>query len=106
MTVGAVTAALVLDGVRAMTAAERKELRDMLDVGQPSAVAADGWMDAHTAADYLGLSVNSLHKLTAARAIPLEQDGPGCKLWFARSDLDRWRRGGETECFQRASTCP
>jgi excisionase family DNA binding protein len=56
---------------------------------QPS----DEWMRSSKAAAYLGISVNALHKLTAARAIPFEQEGPGCKMWFKRSELDAWRRG-------------
>jgi hypothetical protein len=58
------------------------------------AMVEDGWLDAKRAAEYAGLSVNALHKLTAERAIPFEQEGPGCKLWFRRSELDRWREAG------------
>jgi hypothetical protein len=32
--------------------------------------------------------------LAAERAIPSEQEGPGCKLYFRRSDLDAWRQSG------------
>jgi excisionase family DNA binding protein len=52
------------------------------------------WLDATGAAEYLGMPKTTLHKLTAAREIPFEQDGPGCKLYFKRSDLDTWRRQG------------
>ena len=52
------------------------------------------WLDAAGAAAHLGLTRDALHKLTAARAIPFEQDAPGCKLWFRRTDLDEWRRSG------------
>jgi excisionase family DNA binding protein len=55
--------------------------------------APDGWLDSIGAAAYLSLSRHALHKLTASREIPFEQDGPGCKLWFKRSELDAWRRG-------------
>jgi excisionase family DNA binding protein len=58
---------------------------------QPS----DEWLPSSKAAAYLGISTNALHKLTAARAIPFEQDGPGCKMWFKRSALDEWRRTGD-----------
>lgn len=58
-----------------------------------SAPLDDGWLDARGAADYLSMTATALHKLTAARAIPFEQDAPGCKLWFKRSELDAWRRG-------------
>jgi excisionase family DNA binding protein len=52
------------------------------------------WLDSRHAAEYLGLHRDTLRKLAAERAIPSEQDGPGCKLYFRRSDLDAWRRGG------------
>jgi len=61
---------------------------------KPAAVAEDGWLDAKRAAAYVGLSMNALHKLTAERAIPFEQEGPGCKMWFKRSELDAWREAG------------
>jgi hypothetical protein len=52
----------------------------------------DEWMDSRAAAEYLGFpSVHVLHKLTSARTIPFHQDGPGCKCWFKRSELDAWR---------------
>jgi excisionase family DNA binding protein len=51
------------------------------------------WMSTRDAATYLGIPTSSLHKLTAAREIPFEQDGPGCRCWFRRAELDRWRRG-------------
>jgi excisionase family DNA binding protein len=54
----------------------------------------DEWLDCRHAAEYLGLHRDSLRKLAAGRAIPSEQDGPGCKLYFRRGDLDAWRRGG------------
>jgi len=54
----------------------------------------DAWLDARHAAEYLGVHRDTLRKLAAERAIPSEQDGPGCKLYFRRSDLDAWRRGG------------
>jgi excisionase family DNA binding protein len=55
----------------------------------------DDWLDTKGAAVYLGLTPNALRKLTSARQIPFEQDGPGCKCYFKRSELDAWReRGG------------
>ena len=57
---------------------------------------SDEWLTAKGAARYLGISVTALHKLTSARIIPFEQDGPGCKLWFRREQLDAWRRSGGT----------
>ena len=60
----------------------------------PERARGDGWLDAKGAAAYLGITTNALHKLTAARTIPFEQEGPGCKCWFKRSELDAWREGG------------
>lgn len=54
----------------------------------------DEWFDSRHAAEYLGVHRDTLRKLAAERAIPTEQDGPGCKLYFRRSDLDAWRHGG------------
>lgn len=59
---------------------------------QPGAeVRTDRWMTTAEAADHLGVTPNTLHKLTAARTIPFSQDSPGCRCYFRRSDLDRWR---------------
>ena len=55
---------------------------------------APEWLDSRGAAEYLGLHRDTLRKLAAERAIPAEQDGPGCKLFFLRTDLDEWRRAG------------
>lgn len=55
-------------------------------------VSGDAWMDSKQAAAYLGLpSVHALHKLTAAREVPCVQDVAGGRLYFKRSELDRWR---------------
>jgi excisionase family DNA binding protein len=54
----------------------------------------DDWLDSRHAAEYLGVHRDTLRKLAAERAIPSEQNGPGCKLYFRRSDLDAWRQSG------------
>ena len=61
---------------------------------QPTTSGGDDWLDSRNAAEYLGLHRDTLRRLAAERAIPSEQDGPGCKHYFRRSDLDDWRRGG------------
>jgi excisionase family DNA binding protein len=53
---------------------------------------AEEWMDTRRAADYLGVHRDTIRKLAAERAIPTHQDGPGCKLYFRRDELDEWRR--------------
>ena len=63
-------------------------------LGSPDAGSEAEWLDSRHAADYLGVHRDTLRKLAAERAIPSEQDGPGCKLFFRRSDLDAWRAGG------------
>jgi len=60
----------------------------------PRAVSADEWLDTRRAAEYLGIGRDSLPRLAAERAIPTEQAGVGCKLYFRRSDLDEWRCSG------------
>jgi excisionase family DNA binding protein len=50
------------------------------------------WLDARGAAAYLGMHRDTLRKLAAQRAIPAHQDGPRCKLYFRRDELDEWRR--------------
>jgi excisionase family DNA binding protein len=52
------------------------------------------WFDSRHAAEYLGVHRDTLRKLAAGRAISAEHDGPGCKLYFRRSDLDHWRQSG------------
>lgn len=66
----------------------------------------DGWLDVAAAADYIGMHKDTLRKAARARRIPFEQDGPGCKLYFRRPDLDRWRRdgGGPAHLREVAST--
>ncbi len=71
---------------------------------QSSEATRDRWLSAKDAAAHLGISVQALHKLTAAREVPFEQDGPGCKLWFRRAELDRWREGGGPSPPKTAST--
>jgi excisionase family DNA binding protein len=48
-------------------------------------------MDTRRAAEYVGVHTDTLRKLAAAGKVPYEQAGPRCKLYFRRSDLDRWR---------------
>jgi excisionase family DNA binding protein len=52
------------------------------------------WLDARAAAEYLGIHRDTLRKLAAERVVPAHQDGPGCKLYFRRDELDEWRRSG------------
>jgi len=54
---------------------------------------ADGWpahMNAATASRYLDLSKAALYKLVQQHRIPHSSEGPGCRLSFARRDLDAW----------------
>jgi excisionase family DNA binding protein len=63
-------------------------------LARPETVA-DEWLDTRDASEYLGIHRDSLRRLAAERAIPAEQAGAGCKLFFRRSDLDAWRRRGQ-----------
>jgi excisionase family DNA binding protein len=73
--------------------AERVATR-VAEQANTSAAGGGDWFDSRHAADYLGIHRDTLRKLAAERAIPSEQDGPGCKLYFRRSDLDAWRQSG------------
>lgn len=70
----------------------------------PTELQPDAWLDSLDAAAYLGISRNALHKHTATRSIPFEQDGPGCRCWFKRSDLDEWRTGTAAKTHPGAPT--
>lgn len=48
------------------------------------------WLTLQQACDYLGLSKDSLYKLTAARAIPFRKKQGGQGLRFHRDELDQW----------------
>lgn len=60
-------------------------------IAELAAAGEDRWLDTRGAAEYLGLSVGALHKLTGADAIPYSQDCAGGKCWYLRSQLDQWR---------------
>jgi excisionase family DNA binding protein len=68
-----------------------RELARRLAPFLPAAPTSDGWMTTRQAAEYLGVSVAAMHRLTASRALRFEQDGPGCRCWFRRADLDAYR---------------
>lgn len=53
----------------------------------------DRWLSAREATAYLSIPISSIWKPAAARDIPCEQDGPRCRLYFRRSELDAWREG-------------
>jgi excisionase family DNA binding protein len=56
--------------------------------------SADQWLDSRGAANYLGISRDTVRRLAAEGSLPTEQAGTNCKLYFRRSDLDCWRQSG------------
>jgi excisionase family DNA binding protein len=48
------------------------------------------WLDVTRAAAYLGISRDSLYKLSAARALPVRKRSGGQRLLFHRAELDQW----------------
>jgi hypothetical protein len=64
----------------------------------------DEWLDSRCAAQHLGISRDKLRKLAAGGAILSEQDAPGCKRYFRRSALDRWRQNGGAPAHLRSVT--
>ena len=80
------------------------ELATLLAPHMPAATprtVEDGWLDTRRAAEYAGTTPTALHKAMAARAVRFEQECPGGKAWFKRSDLDAWR--GRSEGLRRAA---
>jgi excisionase family DNA binding protein len=47
-------------------------------------------MNAETAANYLDVSIERIRKLKERQEIPFHQEGPGCRVLFTRTDLDKW----------------
>lgn len=70
--------------------AERVAVR-LADLLHEQRQSSDSWLDSKQAASYLGVSLSTVHRLTAARAIPFEQSAPGAKCWFRKALLDAWR---------------
>lgn len=71
----------------------RAEIRDEVRA-EVQAAAWPEWMSITTAARYLDCTPERIRKLVARRAIPFSQDGPGCRIFFSKTDLDQWMRGG------------
>lgn len=90
--------ALIEDLVQRIAAAVTAQLAAM-----PAGAAE--WLDTRGAAEYLGVHRDTLRKLAAERAIPAQQDGPGCKLFFRCADLDEWRLSGGRD-VQLSSVLP
>jgi excisionase family DNA binding protein len=59
-------------------------------VTQPAVEPWPEWMRIETAARYLDVPVERVRKLVARRKIPFHQEGRGCRVFFARRDLDAW----------------
>jgi len=98
---GAELATLVIDAARSDARLAANLAAVLLPHLQPEQPVAAGWMTSREAATYLGLTLPALHRLTAARAVPFEQEVPGGKCWFNRADLDAWRRGGGARSLHR-----
>jgi hypothetical protein len=62
---------------------ERLDARD-------DAAGWPAWMSVETAARHLDSPVERLRKLKDRHAIPYSQEGPGCRVFFRRADLDAW----------------
>ena len=54
------------------------------------------FLDVPAAAAFLGITVGRMRKLQARRALPYHQEGPGCRVLFARSDLEEFMAGQRT----------
>lgn len=65
------------------------------EAGSPRGEAATWpeWMSVETAARYLDVPPERVRKLKEHGQIPFYQSGPGCRVFFNRSELDEWMRG-------------
>jgi hypothetical protein len=87
----ALARALLADLVREDLRELAERLAPYLPTPTPTA-GDDRWLSTRQAADYLGMTPNALHKLTASRSVKFEQNGPGGRCYFRQADLDAWRR--------------
>lgn len=53
----------------------------------------DRLMDLRCAASYVGLSEDALDRRARAGLVPSRQEGPRCKRFFLKSELDVYMRG-------------
>jgi excisionase family DNA binding protein len=75
---------LTLDGIEPLLA----RLVDEAVEQKIAALKDDRPMDSKEAASYLGVSRRRIHDLVNEGRLPRRSDGPGCKLWFSKADLD------------------
>jgi excisionase family DNA binding protein len=74
----------------------RDDLEELITCAVQKALAAqepDRWLCTREAADYLGLSPDTLRRRAAEGRITAEQDTDGGKLWFRLSELRGYREG-------------
>lgn len=62
----------------------------ILRVEQPIQTDVPAYFDTKAAAVYLGCSEQRVRKLIARRKVPFHQEAVGCRITFARHDLDQW----------------
>jgi hypothetical protein len=53
----------------------------------------DTLLDLKSAANYVGLSEDALDRRARAGMVPSRQEGPRCKRFFLKSELDDYMRG-------------
>jgi excisionase family DNA binding protein len=83
-----------LNGVRVPVVLDDDALATIA-VAVPAVPLRDGeqwpqWMSVETASRYLDVPPERLRKLKERREIPFHQEGVGCRVFFARRDLDEW----------------
>jgi predicted DNA-binding transcriptional regulator AlpA len=85
---------LTLDGIEPLLALVDERVEQKLAALD---VTADRPLDSAAAAAFLGVSRRRIHDLVNEGKLPRRSDGPGCKLWFLKSDLDAYTRGELTK---------
>lgn len=89
-------ASLVLEGLRELLddPIALHEVRTLVAVvATPDSEGEDRWHDTRAAAQHVGMSLDAFKK--TMHEIPSSQSAPGCKRYFRRSNLDRWRTGND-----------
>jgi excisionase family DNA binding protein len=64
----------------------------------PHPIQEDEWMSVGETTKYLGLSSRyALYRLKDHHGLPFHQHGPNGRIWFRRSEVDRWQESATSK---------
>src|SRR3954454_24800802 len=64
------------------------------------------YLSVKDAGVYLGCTEGRVRKLIERRRIPFTQDGPGCRVFLSRRELDSWMSEAQTGGVSRLIASP